>query len=223
MSCNTQAPWCEELTQAGICCSLREFSVHHELRATEVMHALFSLPCVHQRTCHLSTGPRLCHVVNRHPSFPPWDCLPLSAIFTLQVWVGRESQPRRVGLNRSPGAGFWLFNPEVISPNWWAWEPPCSLLILFQTVHRTETLLSPPPTIWLLCFVPVTKTSGTPVKGAKEFTVPESLLRAKERNLFSAGTVLEVLGIAGWSHEGAQTCVIQSFCSNRPREAESWF
>lgn len=109
LACHELQHWPSDVKELRTCCSLREFSVHHELRAPEVM-LLFSLPLC--APGHLSAGLVLCHVVNCHPSFPPETVCP-SLPSSSQVWVGGgESQPRRVRSVLSPGARFWLFSLE---------------------------------------------------------------------------------------------------------------
>ena len=96
---------------------------------------------------------------------------PLSPLHTagLDGW-GEPAQESRLEL--IPRSQVLALQPGGDCPKLMSLSTPLQPANSLPDCSRTEAPLSPPPTVWLLRFVPVTETSGTPVRGAKEFTGP---------------------------------------------------
>lgn len=85
---------------------------------------------------------------------------------------GRGEPAQESRLESIPRSQVLALQPGGDCPKLMSLSTPLQPANSLPDCSRTEALLSPPPTVWLLLFVPVTETSGTPVRGAKEFTVP---------------------------------------------------
>lgn len=145
---NLSGPVMWELTHAGTCCSLHDS--HTATSRAPEGHACSVSLCTRELAIFLlDLSVSRCELSSHH--FLPADCLPyLPSSHRRSGWAGEPACPEVRWCSQEPG--FWLFNLEVISPNWWAWTPLHPANSLLDCSQNRGTALSSHP-LSGFCFV----------------------------------------------------------------------